>query len=82
MNNMKYYIDPNTNEFRPIRGAADQVKNDAEYIQAAKEAADALSEIGQKLEEFTDDFDIRSAYNQIYRAYIKLKVKHETVHST
>ena len=75
MNQVNYLIDPKSNEFKPVRGAASEIKSDAEYTEAAAKAVEALEKAGKELEEFTDDFDIRSAYNQIYGAYSKLKMK-------
>ena len=77
MKQVNYLIDPKSNEFKPIRGTASEIKTDAEYLEAAAKAVEALEEVGKELEAFTDDFDIRSAYNQLCRAYNKLKMKGE-----
>ena len=73
MKKLNYKVDLRSNEFKPTF----QIKNDGKYLEATAKAIEALEQIGKDLEEFTDDFDIRSAYNQMYGAYSKLKIKHE-----
>lgn len=68
-------VDRKNNQMQHIRGTASEIKRDAEYTEAAEKAVEALEAIGNELYEFTDDFDIRAAYNQIYGAYSKLKIK-------
>ena len=58
-----------------IPGHASEIKTDAEYIKAAATALANIEAIGEKLEAFTDDFDIRVAYNNLFNAYSILKVK-------
>ena len=68
-------VDRKNNELRFVRGTASEIKRDTEYTEAAAKAVEALEAIGNELYDLTDDFDIRSAYNQIYGAYQKLKMK-------
>ena len=75
MDKLNYEVDPKNNQLKYIRGTASEIKSDAEYTEAAEKAAEALEAIGNELYDFTDDFDIRAAYNQIHGAYSKLKMK-------
>ena len=58
-----------------IPGHASEIKTDAEYTEAAATALTDIEAIGKRLEEFTDDFDIRVAYNKLFSAHATLKVK-------
>ena len=58
-----------------IPGHAPKMKTDAAYIEAAASAITDIEAIGKKLEKFTDDFNIRVAYNQLFSAYTTLQVK-------
>ena len=74
MKKLDYVLNRRNNQLEYLRGLC-EIKTDAEYTEAAEKAAEALEAIGNELYDLTDDFDIRSAYNQIYGAYQKLKMK-------
>ena len=79
MNQLNYSIDTRNNQLKHIPGHASEIKTDAEYTEAAATALANIEAIGKQLEAFTDDFDIRVAYNKLFSAYATLKVK---VHKT
>ena len=54
---------------------ASEIKGESEYVEAAISAMADIEAIGKQLEEFTDDFDIRMAYNKLVSVYQTLKVK-------
>ena len=58
-----------------ILGHAPKMKTDAAYIEVATSAITDIEAIGKKLEKFTDDFNIRVAYNQLFSAYTTLQAK-------
>lgn len=75
MKSLNYVIDTRTNQLKYVPGHASEIKTDAAYIEAAASAIADIEAIGQQLEEFTDDFDIRIAYNKLVGAYQTLKIK-------
>ena len=75
MKSLKYEIDTRKNQLKHIPGHASEIKTDAEYTEAAATALAEIEAIGKQLETFTDDFDIRVAYNKLYSAHATLKVK-------
>ena len=75
MNPLNYTLDTRNNSLKHIPGHASEIKTDAEYIEAAATALADIEAIGKQIEAFTDDFDIRVAYNQLFNAYSILKVK-------
>ena len=75
MKQLNYSIEARNNQLKHIPGHASEIKTDAEYTEAAATALANIEAIGKQLEEFTDDFDIRVAYNKLYSAYTMLKVK-------
>lgn len=48
-----------------IPGHASEIKTDAAYVEAAVSAIADIEAIGKQLEKFTDDFNIRVAYNKL-----------------
>ena len=75
MKQLKYAVDTRNNQLKHIPGHASEIKTDAEYTEAAATAVVDIEAIGKQLEAFTDDFDIRVAYNKLFSAYTTLKVK-------
>ena len=75
MKKLRYSVDTRNNQLKHIPGHAREIKTDAEYTDAASTALVDIEAIGKQLEDFTDDFDIRAAYNQLFKAYTMLKVK-------
>ena len=75
MKQLKYAVDTRNNQLKHIPGHASEIKIDAEYTEAAATAVADIEAIGKQLEAFTDDFDIRVAYNKLFSAYTTLKVK-------
>ena len=75
MKSLNYAVDTRNNQLKHIPGHANEVKSDAEYTEAAATALADIEAIGKQLEAFTDDFDIRVAYNKLFSAYATLKVK-------
>ena len=75
MKQLKYAVDTRNNQLKHIPGHASEIKTDAEYTEAAATAVADIEAIGKQLEAFTDDFDIRVAYNKLFSAYTTLKVK-------
>ena len=58
-----------------IPGHASEIKTDAAYAEAAASAIADIEAIGTQLEKFTDDFNIRVAYNKLVGAYQTLQIK-------
>ena len=80
MQSLNYAVDTRGNhQLKYIPGHASEIKTDAEYTEAAAIALSGIEAIGKQLEEFTDDFDIRVAYNKLCRAHATLKTKVEVV---
>lgn len=75
MKSLNYGVDTRNNQLKHIPGHADEIKTDAEYTAAASTALTDIEAIGKRLEAFTDDFDMRVAYNKLFSAYTTLKVK-------
>ena len=75
MNPLNYRFDTRNNSLKHIPGHASEIKTDAEYIEASSTALADIEAIGKQIEAFTDDFDIRVAYNNLFNAYSILKVK-------
>lgn len=75
MKSLDYVIDTRNNQLKHIPGHAAEIKTDAAYVEAAASAISNIEAIGKQLEEFTDDFDMRVAYNKLFSAYTTLKVK-------
>ena len=75
MKQLTYAINGRNNQLKHIPGHASEIKTDAEYTKAASTALADIEAIGKHLETFTDDFDIRVAYNKLFSAYTTLKVK-------
>lgn len=75
MKSLNYVINTRSNQLEHIPGHAPKMKTDAAYIEAAASAITDIEAIGKKLEKFTDDFNIRVAYNQLFSAYTTLQVK-------
>ena len=75
MKSLNYTVDTRNNQLKHIPGHASEIKTDAEYAEAATTALAGIEAIGKQLEAFTDDFDIRVAYNKLFSAYTTLKVK-------
>ncbi|RKU21022.1 hypothetical protein C6499_22650 [Candidatus Poribacteria bacterium] len=65
MKSLDYVIDTRSNQLEYIPGHASKIKTDAAYVEAAVSAIADIETIGKKLEEFTDDFNIRVAYNKL-----------------
>ena len=75
MKQLKYPVDTGNNQLKHIPGHASEIKTDAEYTEAAATALADIETIGKQLEAFTDDFDIRVAYNKLFSAHATLQVK-------
>ena len=75
MKQLKYAVDTRNNQLKHIPEHASEIKTDAEYTEAASTALADIEAIGEKLEEFADDFDIRVAYNKLFSAHATLQVK-------
>lgn len=75
MKPLNYGINTRNNQLKHIPGHASEIRTDAAYTEAAASAIAAIETIGEQLEEFTDDFDMRVAYNKLFSAYTTLKVK-------
>ena len=75
MKSLNYAVDTRNNQLKHIPGHASEIKTDTEYTEAAATALADIEAIGKRLEEFTDDFDIRVVYNQLFSAHATLKVK-------
>ena len=75
MKPLNYAVDTRNNQLKHIPGHASEIKTDAEYTEAAATTLAGIEAIGKQLEAFTDDFDIRVAYNKLFSAYTTLKVK-------
>ena len=75
MKPLNYAVDTRNNQLKHIPGHASEIKTDAEYAEASSTALAGTEAIGKQLEAFTDDFDIRVAYNKLFSAYTTLKVK-------
>ena len=75
MKQLKYPVDTRNNQLKHIPGHASEIKTDAEYTEAAATALADIETIGKQLEAFTDDFDIRVAYNKLFSAHATLQVK-------
>lgn len=75
MKSLNYTVDTRNNQLKHIPGHASEIKTDDEYTEAAATALTEIEAIGKRLEAFTDDFDIRVAYNKLFGAYTTLKVK-------
>ena len=58
-----------------IPGHASELKTDTEYTEAAATALTDIAAIGEQLEPFTDDFDIRIVYNKLFQAHATLNAK-------
>ena len=70
-------IDTKNNQLKYIPGHASEIKTDAEYIEAAASALASIEAIAEQLHAFTDDFDIRVAYNKLLSVRANLQVKIE-----
>ncbi|MDE0398871.1 MAG: hypothetical protein OXL96_13835 [Candidatus Poribacteria bacterium] len=75
MKSLNYVIDTRNNQLKHIPGHASEIKTDAEYLEASKSAMADIEAIGEQLEAWADDFDIRVAYNKLVEAHQHLKVK-------
>lgn len=75
MKSPNYAVDTRNNQLKHIPGHASEIKTDAAYTEAAATALADIEAIGKRLEAFTDDFDMRVAYNQLYSAHATLQVK-------
>lgn len=75
MKSLNYVVDTRNNQLKYVPGHASEIKTDAAYREAAAAAITDIEAIGKRLEEFTDDFDMRVAYNKLVGAYQTLKVK-------
>ena len=65
MKSLNYVINTGSNQLEHIPGHASEIKTDAAYVEAAVSAIADIEAIGKKLEELTDDFNIRVAYNKL-----------------
>lgn len=83
MKSLDYDINKRTRQLKHIPGNASEMKTDAAYIEAAASAIADIETIGKQLEKFTDDFNIRVAYNKLFSAYTtpQAKVNRSETHS-
>lgn len=65
MKSLNYVVDTGSNQLEHIPGHANEIKTDAAYVAAAVLAIADIEAVGRQLEEFTDDFNIRVAYNKL-----------------
>ena len=65
MKSLNYVINTRGNQLDHIPGYAREIKTDAAYVEAAVSAIADIEAIGKQLEKFTDDFNIRAAYNKL-----------------
>lgn len=73
MKSLNYVINTGSNQLEHIPGNANEIKTDAAYREAAVAAIADIEAIGTRLEEFTDDFNIRVAYNKLVDVYQTLQ---------
>ena len=72
MKELNYTLNPKTNGLQYVPNQ--KKKSDTERSEAASAAIAKLDDIAEILEDFTDDFHARIAYNKLFSAYNDLSI--------